>query len=138
MWVSMMGMGGACAALASGGRAVAAAAAVAATPVKKALRESRCFTECSRAKRVRCTIRLDTRQKIELAGAVTEPLQVHTELVHQAQRQIRQRGALRVFEVTIALHLLVAPADDNHRDIEVVVGVAVAHAAAIEHDRMIE
>src|SRR6266513_3389419 len=28
---------------------------------------------------------LDARQQIELAGAVAEPLQVHTELVHQAQ-----------------------------------------------------
>src|SRR5262245_59857351 len=74
----------------------------------------------------------DTRQQIELARAVAEPLDVHAELVHQAQRQIRERRSFRIPEVSIAFHLLIAAADDDDRNVVVVVSVAVAHAAAVE------
>ena len=73
------------------------------------------------------TTQLYVRQAIvELAGAVTEALRGHAKLGHQGQRQIRQRGTLRVPEVAIPLEMQVPPADDHHRNTVIVVDIAVA------------
>src|SRR6185503_7225446 len=79
--------------------------------------------------------RLQPGEQIQAAGAVAELLDLHAELVHQVEREVRQRRPLRIAQVLVALHLQIAPADDDHRDVVVVVRVAVAHAAAVEDDR---
>ena len=56
----------------------------------------------------------------------------------QRDHQVRERCALRHLDVAVALVRARAAADEQRRQVLVIVHVAVGHAAAVEEQRVIE
>src|SRR5262245_34039014 len=79
-----------------------------------------------------------TLQILQRASAVAERLLLHTHLGEHGDEQVGHRRVVLVLQVPSALHLPSRAADDEVRQREMIVGVAVAHVAAVEEQRVIE
>ena len=75
---------------------------------------------------------------IDSPGALAEFVGVDAGLVHQRNHQVRERRALCHPDVTISLVLPCAAADEQRRQVLVIVLVAVGHAAAVQEQRVIQ
>src|SRR5579883_214013 len=78
------------------------------------------------------------KQFIHLPPAVAKRVETHAHFVEQCKVQVGQRRRFREVNVPAALHLARGPAGDKDRQIVVVVPVGVAHAAAIQEERMVQ
>src|SRR5262249_36103534 len=74
----------------------------------------------------------------ELGGAIAETLLANSELIEQRQKQVRHRCMRREHQVPAALQRSRGAARDQHRQWIVIVLIPIAHAAAVQHDGMIE
>src|SRR5262245_60760384 len=69
---------------------------------------------------------------IDSAGALAELVGVDAGLVHERNHQVRERCALRHPDVTVALVRPGAAADEQRRQVLVIVLIPIGHAAAIQ------
>src|SRR5439155_18175844 len=72
------------------------------------------------------------------AGAVAKPIEVNSGLRQETQQQIRHRDVLRIDDVATALQLPAQAARNDDGQLEMVMNMAVAHAASVENHRMVE
>src|SRR5438132_8244315 len=77
-------------------------------------------------------------QGLDAAVAVAERVDRDADLVEHRQDQVRHRRVIRILEMTAALVIAGRASDDEIRQREMVVLVAVAHVAAVEDERVIE
>src|SRR5262249_8898940 len=82
--------------------------------------------------------RLDVRKQFQLAVTVTQMLHPDTHLVHEGQRQTRHREPGGHLEMPAALNESATPAHDRNGQIPWHVRVAVAHARAINDERIVQ
>ena len=78
------------------------------------------------------------KQLIHLAPAVGERVEPDAHLVEQRQVQVGQRRRLGEADVAAASHSARGAAGDEDRQVVVVVQVGVAHAAAVQEERMVQ
>ena len=63
---------------------------------------------------------------------------MHSHLVQQGQMQVRERCRFLVPDVPRAFEPAGRAAGDHDREIDVIVNVGIAHAAAVQKQRMVE
>src|SRR6266508_1797592 len=95
------------------------------------------------SRRRMCDLELQFRQVpvaeiLERSRAVPERLDRHAHLVHEAHEQIGHRRAFRILQVPSALDLPGAAARHDQWQCRVRMDIAVAQAAAVEDEGMIE
>ena len=79
-----------------------------------------------------------TTQLLDLALAVGEGVETDADFFEQREVEIGQRRGFGIFDVTAALDPAGAAAGDDNRQIDVVVHVRIAHAAAVQNQRVIQ
>src|SRR5262245_48703395 len=79
-----------------------------------------------------------TGQLLELTSAVAELLGPDTKRIQQRELQVGERRVLRIHEVLIALDASGAAPYDEIRERAVRVPIAVAEAAAVEKDHVVQ
>src|SRR5687767_8416739 len=77
-------------------------------------------------------------QVLQQPRAVAEVRLPYAGLVEHRDQQVGHRRVIRIPQVTPALHPARRAADDEVRQREVIVGVAVAHVAAVEQHGVVE
>src|SRR5262245_36616532 len=79
-----------------------------------------------------------TLQILQCPGAVAERLLLHAHFGEHGDEQVGHRRVVLVLQMPSALHLSSRAANHKVGQREVIVGVAVAHVAAVEEQRVIE
>src|SRR5882672_2040204 len=74
----------------------------------------------------------------ESARRIAQRLKLHSSLIEHRQQEIRHRRVIFIFQVASAFQAALASADQQIRQWEVVMRVAIAHVAAIEQHGVIE
>src|SRR5215831_20086054 len=74
----------------------------------------------------------------QVSGADAEFVQIAIKFVRERNHEIRQRRFLRCLNVTIASHLAGGAANEKRRDVQSRMGIALAHSAAVQDQRMIQ
>src|ERR1017187_10389880 len=77
-------------------------------------------------------------QLIDLAAAVGEGVEADSHLFEQREVEVGERRRLLLADVAPAPHLAGRAAGDEDRQVRMVVEVGVAHAAAVEVERMVQ
>src|SRR5688572_25944785 len=77
-----------------------------------------------------------TKERVDFPRAVLERIEPHSHRVEQRQVEVRKRRRLVVLDMTSAAHLAGCPACDNDGQVHVIVNVGIAHAAAVEVERI--
>src|SRR5262245_29944501 len=111
---------------ASGASAVAAESVAADSSNAAACRVERIIVSPRSAKA------LQSQQLVDFSLAVRELVQPYANLVEQREVQVREWRWFGVLDVPPALHLSGAAAGDDDRQVDVIVNVRIAHAAAVE------
>ena len=75
---------------------------------------------------------------VEVRRAVSEARLLHAEFLEEREQQVRHGSVRWRYDVPAALQLSRETADHDHRQRIVIVLVAVAHAASVQHDRVVE
>src|SRR5262245_32326890 len=71
---------------------------------------------------------------VEVCRAVSEALLLHAEFLEEREQQVRHGSVRGRYDVPAALQLSRKTPDHNHRQRIVIMLVAVAHAASVQHD----
>ena len=76
--------------------------------------------------------------EIELAGAVTDNIDVDSQFIDHRQKNIGLRCVRRTAQMEVAFEGAAGVASQQHRDLFVAVNIRVPHGAAIQNHRVIQ